>query len=111
MGRIVFHGGMIFDGSGTPPGEADVVIDDGRIVEVGAGLDGDEGVDCTGKALLPGLFDCHVHLSSRHEDFDEYARMQEPFSIVFFRMARNLRMTIALGITTVRDDLGCRRGP
>jgi imidazolonepropionase-like amidohydrolase len=110
VGRTVFHGGVVFDGTGSPPAAADVVIDDGRIVEVGSGLDGDHGVDCAGKALLPGLFDCHVHLAFRYEDFDEYARMQEPFSVAFFRMAQTLRTTIALGITTVRDASGADAG-
>lgn len=110
MTRTVFHGGVVFDGSGSPPARADVVIDGGRIVEVGPGLDGDVGVDCTGKALLPGLFDCHVHLAFRYEDFDEYARMQEPFSLAFFRMAGNLRTTLSLGITTVRDAAGADAG-
>ncbi len=60
--------------------------------------------------MLPGLFDCHVHLAFRYEDFDEYARMQEPFSLAFFRMAQNLRTTLALGITTVRDAAGADAG-
>ena len=110
MGRMVFHGGVVFDGTGVAPAAADVAIDDGRIVDVGPGLDGDDGVDCTGRALLPGLFDCHVHLAFRYEDFDEYARMQEPFSLAFFRMAENLRRTLALGITTVRDAAGADAG-
>ena len=110
MTRTVFHGGRVFDGTGAALADADVVIEDGRIVEVGPGLDGDVGVDCGGKAVLPGLFDCHVHLSMRYEDFDEYARMQEPFSLPFFRMGENLRTTIALGITTVRDASGADAG-
>ena len=110
MGRTVFHGGKVFDGSGSPPASADVVIEDARIVEVGRGLDGDDGVDCTGKALLPGLFDCHMHLAFRYEDFDEYARMQEPFSLGFYRSVQNLRTTIGLGITTVRDASGADAG-
>ena len=110
MGRTVFHGGVVFDGTGSPPAPADVVIDGGRIVDVGPGLDGDEAVDCAGKALLPGLFDCHVHLAFRYEDFDEYARMQEPFSVAFFRMGQSLRTTLALGITTVRDASGADAG-
>jgi imidazolonepropionase-like amidohydrolase len=110
MGRIVFAGGRVFEGTGAPLAEADVVIEDGRIVEVAPGLDGDEAVDCSGKALLPGLFDCHVHLASRHEDLDELRVMYEPFSMPFFRMAENLRITLALGITTVRDAAGADAG-
>jgi len=110
MTRTVFRGGRVFDGSGSPLAEADVAIEDGRIVEVGPGLDGDDAIECAGKALLPGLFDCHVHVAMRYEDFDEVRVMNEPFSLPFFRIAETLRMTLALGITTVRDASGADAG-
>jgi imidazolonepropionase-like amidohydrolase len=110
MSRVLLSGGRVFDGTGAPLADADVVLDDGRIVEVGLGLDGDRAVDVTGKTLLPGLFDCHVHLAMRYEDFDESRLMNEPFSLPFFRMAENLRTTLALGITTVRDAMGADAG-
>src|SRR5687768_11076472 len=110
MTRIVFSGGRVFDGSGAGPADADVAVEDGRILAVGTGLDGDESIDVAGKTLLPGLFDCHVHLASRYEDFDEVRRMHEPFSLPFFRMGENLRTTLALGITTVRDAAGADAG-
>lgn len=110
MTRTVFTHGRVFDGTGTTISDADVVIEGGRIVDVGPGLDGDDGVDCSGKALLPGLFDCHVHLAMRYEDIDEFRVMNEPFSLPFFRMAENLRTTLALGITTVRDAAGADAG-
>ncbi len=50
MTRTVFQGGKVFDGTMAPLSDADVVIEDGSIVDVGTGLDGDESVDCTGKA-------------------------------------------------------------
>ena len=110
MTRTVFTGCRVFDGTGAAISDADVAIEGGLIVDVGPGLDGDDGVDCSGKALLPGLFDCHVHLAFRHEDLDEVRRMNEPFSLPFFRMAENLRTTLALGITTVRDAAGADAG-
>ena len=60
--RTVYAGGQVFDGTGAPPAAADVVVEDGRFVDIGPGLDGDEGVDCAGTTVLPGLFDCHVHV-------------------------------------------------
>jgi hypothetical protein len=36
--------------------------------------------------------------------------MNEPFSMPFFRMAENLRLTLALGITSVRDASGADAG-
>lgn len=113
MTRTVFGGGRVFDGTGAPIADADVVIEDERIFEVGPGLDGDEAIDCAGRTLLPGLFDCHVHIASRYEDLDELALLYRPFSYRFFPIAGNLRATLALGITTVRDasgaDLGMKR--
>jgi imidazolonepropionase-like amidohydrolase len=106
----VFTGGRIFDGTGAPLAEADLAIADGRILELGVGLEGDESVECVGKALLPGLFDVHVHVAFSHEDFDEVRLMNEPFSLRFYRLAENLRRTIALGITTVRDAAGADAG-
>ena len=53
MTRVVFSGGSVFDGTGAMPAAGDVAIEDGRIVDVGLGLDGDERVDVTGKTLLP----------------------------------------------------------
>ena len=55
MTRIVLHGGRVFDGSGADPSPGDVAIEDGRIADVGTGLDGDQTVDVTGKTILPGL--------------------------------------------------------
>ena len=110
MSRTLFRGGEVFDGTGGSLAQADVVIEDGLVVEVGPRLDGDEAIECTGKSLLPGLFDCHVHVAFRHEDFDEVRVMNEPFSLPFFHIAETLRTTLALGITTVRDASGADAG-
>jgi imidazolonepropionase-like amidohydrolase len=109
----VFRGARVFDGTGSPPAEADVAIEDGRFVDVGTGLDGDEAVEVSGKHLLPGMFDCHIHIASTYDDFDETAVMHRPFTYGFFRIPATLRTTLALGITTIRDasgaDLGMKR--
>jgi predicted amidohydrolase YtcJ len=63
--RTLLTGGLVFDGTGAPPGQAGVLVEDGRILEVGPGLDGDEAVDVGGRHLLPGLFDRHSHLRWR----------------------------------------------
>lgn len=110
--RTLFSGGQVFDGSGAPPAVADVVVEDSRIVDVGLGLDGDEVVDCAGRGVLPGLFDCHVHLivGSPDESYNSIDDLHEPFSLQFYRAAVNMRATLAAGITTVRDGCGADLG-
>jgi len=110
--RTLFRGGKIFDGTGADAAPGDVVIESGSIVDVGVGLDGDVAVDCTGKTILPGLFDCHVHVMfSGNLDF--VALLNQPFSYQFYEAVVNLRRTLQTGITTVRDaggaDLGVRQ--
>ena len=111
MSRMVFRGGRVFDGTGTDPAPADVVVEDGRIVDVGSGLDGDESTDLAGRTILPGLFDCHTHVTISHVDLWRVA--QQPFSYVFYEAARNLSATLRIGITSIRDaggaDLGIRQ--
>jgi imidazolonepropionase-like amidohydrolase len=111
MTRTLFQGGRVFDGTGAPLADADVVVEAGRIVEVGSGLDGDEAVDVAGCALLPGLFDCHVHVVV--STIDLLVELQQPFSYQFFAAAWNLERTLDRGITTVRDaggaDLGIKQ--
>jgi imidazolonepropionase-like amidohydrolase len=111
MTRQLFHGGRLFDGTGALPALADVAVEDGRIVAVGTGLDGDEAMDLTGRTLFPGFFDCHVHVAFSHVDL--WRAAQTPFSYHFFEAARNLRLTLEGGVTTVRDaggaDLGIKQ--
>ncbi|KQS56814.1 hydrolase [Geodermatophilus sp. Leaf369] len=108
MTRRVFTGGLVLDGTGSPAAPADVAVQDGRVVEVGTGLDGDESVDCTGATVLPGLFDCHVHVLM--SGVDTLRQLQTPYSQVYFEAVRNLRRTLALGITSVRDAAGADLG-
>jgi imidazolonepropionase-like amidohydrolase len=109
--RVLFSGAEVFDGTGAAPAPADVAVEDGRIVEVGTGLDGDELVDVSGRTLLPGLFDTHVHVMIAHVDL--WRLVQTPFSYRFYQAIHNLQATLGIGITTVRDaggaDLGLKQ--
>jgi imidazolonepropionase-like amidohydrolase len=112
MTRTVIGGGRIFDGTASLP-VADVAVEGGRIVAVGPGLDGDARVDATGRTVLPGLFDCHVHLAFEPADLDTLVSLQRPFSYRFYVAIANMRATLGTGITTVRDagymDLGMKQ--
>lgn len=108
MARIVFTGGSVFDGTGADPEPADLVIEDGKIVEVGGGLDGDSSVDVSGKTVLPGFIDCHVHIGLPSIDFRRY--FEQPFALRYFEMAHSLAVTLDSGITGVRDAGGASLG-
>jgi imidazolonepropionase-like amidohydrolase len=110
MNRTVFRGARVFDGTGSDPARADVVVEDGRIVDVGSGLDGDHAVEAADRTILPGLFDCHTHVTISHVDL--WRTAQQPFSLAFYEAERNLAATLRIGITSIRDaggaDLGIR---
>lgn len=59
--RLLFSRGRIFDG--TTVRDADVLVEDGVIRQVGRGLsaEGAMVVDARGRTLLPGLIDAHTH--------------------------------------------------
>jgi imidazolonepropionase-like amidohydrolase len=108
VSRTLLRGGAVFDPQSLSIADADVVIEDGRVIDVGPGLDADEAVDVSGRTLLPGMFDCHTHVVMEH--FDYLRLLTEPFSLQFFYAARVLRQTLDLGITTVRDAWGADAG-
>ncbi|MFD0891517.1 amidohydrolase family protein, partial [Streptosporangium algeriense] len=106
--RTLYTGATVFDGTGTPPEPADVVVEGDRIVEVGPGLDGDVRVDLAGTVLLPGFIDCHVHVTV--DGVDVLKRLEAPYSLRYYRTARNLGDLLDAGLTTVRDAGGADLG-
>ena len=66
-GGLALVGGQLIDGTGAPPvADSVVVIRDGRIESAGprdttAIPDGAETLDMTGKSIMPGLVNLHVH--------------------------------------------------
>lgn len=110
MTRTLFFGGEVFDGTGVAPSPGDVVVEGDRIVAVGGpGTgDGDDAVDITGRTLLPGLFDCHVHVM--FAGIDLLGDLQTPFSYRFFLAGQNLAATLGCGITSIRDAAGADAG-
>lgn len=63
----IIHGGLVIDGSGTPPRRADVAMKDGLIVEVGdlRDVDATERTDANGCIVTPGFVDLHTHFDGQ----------------------------------------------
>jgi imidazolonepropionase-like amidohydrolase len=109
MPRTLFSGGLVFDGTGSRPSRADLVVEDGEVVDVGTDLDGDVNVDVTGCTLTPGLIDAHVHLTLSGS-LDVRTLIQQPWSYRYFQIPASALATLTCGITTVRDAGGADAG-
>ena len=63
--KTLIYGGTVYDGTGGAPYGADVLVENGRIAAVEAGLaarDIDvERIDARGRIVTPGLIDMHRH--------------------------------------------------
>ncbi|HEX8514165.1 MAG TPA: amidohydrolase family protein [Allosphingosinicella sp.] len=104
---VVVHAGrLITDASKPAAGPSTITVTDGRITAVTAGLTpapaGARLVDLSGKTVLPGLIDMHVHLSGDPGgDFRDEA--VDPTEWATLVGAKNARITALAGFTTVRD--------
>ena len=103
-------GATLIDGTGrTPVSDVTVVLNDaGRIEEVGPRAaviipPGATTYDVTGLTLMPGLIDCHDHLSSHGTSLAERFALAEPISTGHVRTAKVLEQVLRTGYTTVRD--------
>ena len=84
--RILIHGGRVLDPASGTNEPADVLIEDGRIVDLlkaGGRQKNDVGavhepplqrIDTTGKLILPGLIDLHTHVREPGFEYKETIR-------------------------------------
>ena len=101
--------GRLFDGtSDTVRQNVVVVVQDDRIQNVGPEgavsiPSGATVIDLSRATVLPGLIDCHTHLGSRADRYDEIYRFKDtPFQRAFAAVV-HARKTLEAGFTTVRD--------
>ena len=74
MKKTAFTGGLLIDGTGSSPVEDSLVlVEDGKIVYAGIKKEvpsGFEIIDITGKTLMPGIIDAHLHFSGNLTEND-----------------------------------------
>ncbi len=75
---LVLRGGEVLSVFTREWLKADVAVVDGFIAGVGT-YEGRETIDATGKYVVPGFIDAHMHLESSKLLVDEFARLVLPF--------------------------------
>ena len=76
MAKLMVRGGRLVDPRNGHDGLADLVFEDGQVVEVGPELAAPKGaqvVDATGMIVMPGLVDSHTHVGGH--DWPGHAMM------------------------------------
>jgi len=70
---LLLKGGSIVDPESKTVSQADVLIRNGIIVEIGRGLEGGDArvVDCSERSISPGWMDMHVHLREPGFEYKE----------------------------------------
>ncbi|WEO76368.1 amidohydrolase family protein [Cryobacterium sp. SO2] len=110
----------LIDGlGGAPRPGTDVLVTDGLIASIsptGAlalpqtlNPDALTVLDGTGHTVLPGFFDCHVHVSTSPAT-DTLTSITEPESAKTLRAVPALRATLDAGVTSARDLAGADSG-
>lgn len=104
-GSLTVVNARIFDGWSADLVDANLVIEDGIVTAIEAGIDGPgEVLDAREGVVVPGFLDAHFHAYAASLDLlgIETARL----SWLALKAARRLRDTLRRGFTTVRDVAG-----
>jgi len=71
--KLLIQNGRVIDPANNIDAVLDILVEDGKIAAVGAGLkaSGAETIDAAGKLVTPGLVDIHVHLRDPGLEYKE----------------------------------------
>lgn len=110
-GSIVLRNAHLLDVETASYRDGDLLCLDGRIADSGPRLTVPEGtasIDVRGAVVLPGLIDCHVHLTALSADLRVVTTWSP--SYVAAGALRQMKETLDRGFTTVRDTGGADYG-
>src|SRR5665213_2306521 len=111
--EIVIHAGrLLADPGGAPKSAQSLRIADGKVIAVAGGyIDPPPGarlIDLKDRFVLPGLIDCHVHLTMQLGPGQRLRFVEDSDPKIGLDGAHRARLTLEAGFTTVRD-LGARK--
>jgi imidazolonepropionase-like amidohydrolase len=108
--RLALVGGMLLDGYEVPPlHHAAVLVEGDRIVWVGKATDAKipsdaTVIDTSGRVMLPGLIDLHVHLKNiGHGSYDQWDPWIMDRNLLEKVNAISARQLLMAGVTTAVD--------
>jgi len=108
MTTLFIRGGNVLDvESLTYQAGASVLVEDGRITAIGSDLTAPADatvIDATGKTVMPGMIDCHVHVVAAHLNLGLNGNVPNAFATM--RAIPILGGMLKRGFTTVRDAGG-----
>jgi imidazolonepropionase-like amidohydrolase len=109
---VLFINAAIVDGTTDRPKTGiSVLVADGKIREVSERPISSPSariIDLAGKSLMPGLIDCHVHVTAAMTNLGQNAML--PDSYLAHRTAQIMTGMLMRGFTTVRDVAGADIG-
>ncbi|NTA13748.1 metal-dependent hydrolase family protein [Agrobacterium tumefaciens] len=111
MTAIIFENAHIVDGTADRPSEpVQVLVEGGSIREVEKNIASASAqrIDLSGKTLMPGLIDAHVHVVASTADLGQNGTL--PDALVTVRAFKIMGEMLARGFTTVRDVGGATSG-
>ena len=107
---FILRNANVLDESGGFGERLDVAVENGIISEVGSDvtLPDASSIDFSDRWLMPGVFDCHLHIAS--SSLDAMELMRTPITQWALETAQNMRKTLECGVTFVRDAGGADAG-
>lgn len=107
--RIAIKCGRLIDATGADPlDDAVLIIENSKIVEIGEDLPLPQRsriIDATGKTVMPGLIDGHIHLDA-DPGKSPLEKFMPPDSLTNLRAAKNARITLEAGYTSILGNCG-----
>jgi imidazolonepropionase-like amidohydrolase len=104
--RLALKAGRLLDPkTGAVTNNAFILIENDKIVAVGPDVTvpaGSEVIDLKDKFVLPGLIDCHTHVTGQPENFYEDLFRKSPIDVAVTAHIY-ARRTLEAGFTTIRD--------
>jgi imidazolonepropionase-like amidohydrolase len=105
---VVIHAGRLIDGvSGEPRANVSILIHDDRITAVQPGFveaKGAEVIDFSKATVLPGLIDCHDHITSTFDGGNPIAERVTVTNLDdAFTSVASAKATLEAGFTSIRD--------